>query len=111
MQDFITNYGLPLSYILLAVAFLAAVVAPLITIMQDPKQLVKTAIALGAVVIVFFVAFSVSPADDVAPRLITKFNISEGLSKYIGAGLVVTYLLMVGSMLAIVFNEVSRLFK
>ncbi|MBL7956339.1 MAG: hypothetical protein JNM49_00145 [Flavobacteriales bacterium] len=99
-SDFGINAGLWISYIAFGVAALASLGFALIGI--DKKSL----IGIGGVLAITVIAYFVS---DGATR--PEWNISEGTSKWIGAGLILTYLAMLGAVGAILVGEVRRMLK
>ncbi|WKZ65381.1 MAG: hypothetical protein QY325_11470 [Flavobacteriales bacterium] len=66
----------------------------------------KSFMGMGAFVVVLVVAYLISDGG-VRP----EWNISEGASKWIGAGLILMYVALFGAIIAIVYGEVTRLFK
>lgn len=99
-SDFGISAGLWVSYIAFGVAALAALGFALIGF--DKKSL----IGLGGVAAITAIAYFIS---DGSTR--PEWNISESTSKWIGAGLILTYLAMVGAVGAIVLGEVRRMLK
>lgn len=99
----IIDVGLYASYILIILCALAAVVIPLIQSFSDPQSLVKSAIGLVALVVIFFIGYALASGD--AP------GTTESTSKFVGAGLITMYILFIGAFVAIVFTEVSKMIK
>lgn len=103
------DIGLYLTYILLAVVVIAAVVLPIVNLFSNPKGLLKFGIILVAIIAMFFIGYSVS-SPDVTPKYIS-LGVNEVSVKRIGAGLVMLYVFLFGSILAMIYAEVSKIFK
>jgi len=99
-SDFGISAGLWVSYLAVGLAALAALGFALVGF--DKKSL----IGVGGVLAITVIAYLIS---DGATR--PEWNISEGTSKWIGAGLILTYLAMLGAVGAIVVGEVRRMLK
>jgi len=106
MADFMTNYGIIICYILLAVAVLAAVVFPIIQLAQNPKNAKGALIGIGLLVVVVGIAYALS--SDVNP---SKMDITATAAKQVGTGLYAFYILAIVAIGSLVYAEVSKLFK
>lgn len=85
-----------------------SIILPLLKSLDDPKGLVKSAAGVLALVVLFFIAYSIS-GNEVAPKFEgAPFNLTPGMSQTIGGLLIATYALSVITILSIV---VSELFK
>ncbi len=105
----VADWFIPLSYVLVGFAMIAAIVLPLIyTVTQDPKSLVKIAISLAALVVVFFVCYAFATGEAVKTP---DVEMSAEGSKYIGGVLIMTYVMIAVAFLGAIFGEVSRSFK
>lgn len=99
----IIDVGLVLSYVLIAVSTLAAILIPLAQSLGDPQSLVKSGIGLGAVVVVFLVGYVL--ADSNSP------GATETTSKLVGAGIISMYIFFAIAVVGIVYTEISKLIK
>lgn len=106
MADFMTNYGIIICYILLAVATLAAIVFPIIQFVQHPKNAKGALIGIGALVVT--VAISYVLASDNNP---SNMEITASAAKQVGTGLYAFYLLAGIAIVAVVYSEVAKFFK
>lgn len=105
----VADWFIPLSYVLVGFAMITAIVLPLIyTVTQDPKALVKIAISLGVLVVVFFICYAF--ADATAVKTPDEEMSAEG-AKYIGGVLIMTYVMIAVAFVGAIFGEVSRSFK
>ncbi|MCF8465413.1 MAG: hypothetical protein K9G41_11255 [Flavobacteriales bacterium] len=106
MADFMTNYGIIICYILLAVAVLAAVVFPIIQLIQNPKGAKGALIGVGALVLVLGISYALS--SDAVPG---NLEITPEGAKQVDTGLFAFYILSAVAVIALVYSEVAKLFK
>jgi len=106
MADFMTNYGIIICYILLAVATVAAVVFPIIQFAQNPKNAKGALIGVGALIVVVGIAYVL--ASDNNP---SNMEITASAAKQVGTGLYAFYFLSAVAIVAVVYSEVAKLFK
>jgi len=106
MADFMTNYGIIICYILLAVATLAAVVFPIIQLAQNPKNAKGALVGIGALVVVVGISYIL--AADNNP---SNIEITADAAKQVGTGLYAFYLLSAVAIIAVVYSEVAKFFK
>lgn len=109
MAEFISNYGLYAAYVLIILGILLAIVLPLISAFSNPRSLVGGAVGIVAIVVVFFIGWSLS-GNEVLPTY-TDNNITEASSKFIGGALITMYILISLAIIAIVFSEISKIFR
>jgi len=107
-QDFV-DIMIIVSYALLGLAALAAIVLPLINAIGNPRTLLKSAMGLAVILVVFGIGYSVAGAEITATY--SKFGIDTGMSKYIGGIINTTYILVVIAIVGIVFTEISKIFS
>jgi hypothetical protein len=110
VNEIISEYGLYATYILLAVAVLAAIVLPLINALNNPKSLLKTLGGVVILVVIFFIAFSIS-GSEVLPSYERQGLHTAGASRFVGGTLITMYSLIIIALIAIVITEVKKAFK
>ena len=99
--------GLKLTYVLLVIGVLAALVMPLVqAVMSDPKSLIKSLIGLGIIGVVYLIGYAMAGSEVTAHY--TEFGIDSGISKMVGGLLNTMYLLMIVAIVGIIFTEVSK---
>ncbi len=103
------NIGLFLTYILLAIAFLSLIGFPLLYTLQNFKNAKKGLIGALVAVVLLFIIYAISPADQSV--FYENAGISPSQSKMIGAGLLTTYMLFAGAIVYLVFAEVKKWFE
>ncbi len=103
----IVQIGLILTYILLAVGVLAAIIMPLFqAITTDPRSLLKSAMGLGFIVVIYFIGYALS-GNEVTAKY-TEFGVDASISKMVGGILNTMYILMFGALAGIIFTEVHK---
>ena len=110
MEQIIVNIGIIVAYVLIVIGVVTAVVFPLINAMSEPKVLIKSAIGVVAILIVFGIGYALSDSELTA-KFIQSGVETEGLSKTIGGALTMVYLLMGVAIIGIVYTEFSKAFK
>ncbi len=108
-MDSLINIGFVILYILLVVSIIGVVVFPIIQMAGNLKAAKVTLISILGLVVLFFVAYSASPAE--TGLFYQKMGISPGLSKAIGGGLITTYIIFAGAVISILYSQFSRWFK
>lgn len=103
------DIGLYVGYGLLLVGLAAAVILPLINALKSPKELAKSGMALGAMVVIFVISFGLS-GSEVTAKYIAQ-GVGESSSKLIGAGLTMFYVVFFAAVIGIVYSEISKALK
>lgn len=106
MQNILINIGLYLTYFMLFVAALSALVFPIIFIIQDPGKAKASLFGVLALLLLFVISYFLS-ADELHGELLQ----SHVVSKFVGGGLIMFYIMFVAAILIAVYSEVSRIFK
>lgn len=101
--------GLYVTYIFFFVALGAAIVLPLIHAIKHPKELGKSALGIGFLVVVFVVSYAMSGSE--VSLKAAALGVGEGSSKLIGAGLIMFYIVFVIGMLGMVYSEINKAIK
>ncbi len=99
------------SYLLVAVGIVAAILMPLINSLDNPKSLLKSAIGIVGIVVLFFIAYSIS-SNEVLPKFqASPFNLTPAGSQLVGGMLITTYVLAIFALGSIVLTEVTKAIK
>jgi hypothetical protein len=96
---------------LVIVGVILAVVLPLIKSLDNPKSLLKTALGVVVLVIMFFIAYSISDGEVSAKFAQDPFNLTEGMSKFVGGALIMTYVMTIIALAGIVITEITKAIK
>lgn len=108
MENFI-DPALYITYVLIIVAAAASILLPLIQSLGNPKELAKAGVGVVALVVVFFIAYSIS-GNEVLPSY-TERGIDATLSQLVGGVLTMMYILLFGAVIGIVVTEISKAIK
>jgi len=103
------DIGLYVLYFMLAVAIIVATILPIVNLFSNPKSLIRIAGGAAVLLLAFFAAYSMSDGT-LMPNWVTLEQ-TEFSIKMIGAGLIMLYVFLFGSILAMVYSEVIKLFK
>jgi hypothetical protein len=107
------NFGLQATIGLILVCVLLFLLFFVVDIIKFPKAMIKSLIALAAVVVLFFVIKSAVKAETgpIWNRLASEFAFSESQSKGISAGIWVTAALLIGTVATMIISEIRNFFK
>lgn len=99
------------SYLLIAIGAVSAIVLPLIKSLDDPKSLLLTGASIVGIVVLFFIAYSVS-SNEVLPKFeADPFNLTPQGSQVVGGMLITTYILSLVTIGSILVTEVTKAIK
>ena len=101
------NYGIILTYILLATAAIAAIAFPIMHLVANPKKAKQAGIGLAGLLVVYILAFLL--ASDEVTEHYSKFNVTDTQSKQVGTGLIVFYILAAGAVISALYTEVGKM--
>ena len=79
----------------------------------NPKGAMKAIVALVVLGVLFFALYSTSASESsgIVANALEKFNVTEGQSKFISAGLKSTLILGAAAALSFVVSEIRNFFK
>mgnify|MGYP006188542309 CR=1 FL=1 len=97
-------------YILLGIATLTAIVFPIMTMAQNPKNAKNALIGIVGLAIVFTLGYFMAGDEEVFDAS-AKLLADASTSQLSEAGLNAFYILGVGAIGVIIFSEVSKIFK
>src|SRR5690606_25711804 len=104
----IYDIALYVGYFLVIIGVIAAVLLPLVNSLGNPRSLMKSGIALVALLVVFGVAYAISDNEVTARFAAEPFNLTPGASQFSGGLLIATYFLLVIAFVSIFVNEISK---
>ncbi len=108
-MEAVINIGLYVSYVLMGIAMLAAIVLPLINSLDDTSSLIRGGIGVGIVLVLYLISWAIS-GNEVIDAYI-KWDIGEGISKAIGGALIMMYILFIVAIGGIIYTEISKAIK
>ncbi len=104
-----TDIGLYVGYAVFIVAASAAIVFPLINALKSPKDILKSLAGVGAIVVVFVVAYALS-GSEISVKA-ASMGIGASSSKFIGAGLITFYILLILTVVGVIVSEINKALK
>jgi hypothetical protein len=112
-QSTIFDFGLNAAIYLIIICAIIAVIFGIWFLISQPKKSIKLVGGLIVIFIIGLIAYSSADAGFDSPIVTTleRFDISEGVSKFVSAGLSTTLILGAIAALSIVVAEVINLFK
>lgn len=109
MSDVTVNILLIITYALLGVGALGAIIFPIINMVGDFQKAKSALVGLGGVAVVFLFSYLVS-SNEVLDSYV-KYNVTETSSQMIGAVLVMMYTLGLGAIVLAIAGEIYKAFK
>ncbi|MFO8086655.1 MAG: hypothetical protein R6T91_02460 [Bacteroidales bacterium] len=106
----ITMYHMFWAYVLIIIATVIAIAAPVIQIIMNPGKAKSVLIGIAGFVVLGVVAYLIASGSTDAP-VYEKFDVSATASKRIGASLYATYILGGLAIAATIFSGISKVFK
>ena len=106
MEAFFVNIGIPLCYLLLAVATATAIVFPIIQLAKNPKNAMGALAGVVGLLVVCGISYLLS-SGDAAPHL----EITPEGAKQVETGIFVFYILSITAIVGVIYSGVSKLFK
>lgn len=106
MADFVMYWA----YILLAITLALLLVFPIKHFIEYPKQGIQFLIALGAFLLLYGVSYAL--ASDATNATVYEINnISGGISRMIGAGMIMAYIIGALALIILVYFGILKAFK
>ena len=103
------DIGLWIGYLLAIAGAAGMLVFSIRNIIGNPKNAKFTLIGVGAIIVLFLFSWIIS-SSDLTPRMI-NLQASESMSKMIGAGFIMLYLMGIITVGAIFYVEFKKIFS
>lgn len=97
-------------YILLGIAAVSAIIFPVMTMAQNPKNAKNALIGIVGLAVVFAIGYAMAGNEEIYDASAVLLA-DESTSKMSEAGLNAFYILGLGAIGVIIFSEVSKIFK
>jgi hypothetical protein len=110
-MDILINIGLIVMYLLLAAGLLALLFFSIKVTVTNLGKSKATIIGIVGFAVLFILSYLFSSSTDVSMTLFEKTSTDPGLSKVIGAGLILTYFTFVAVIGSFIYAAVSKLLK
>lgn len=111
MSDFLVNAGLILTYIMIGVAALVALVYPILFLAKNPSKGKIALIGIGSLVLVCIISYVFASGEILTFPGSEKFGMTEASTKRVGMGLITFYILSAGAILSVLYAEVGKFLK
>ena len=108
-MDSLIDIGIYITYILFAIAIIALIFFPLYFMITNFKKAKSGLLGILGLAVIFVISYLVAPADQGV--FYENFGIGPGMSKLIGGGLIITYIMFVCVIIASFYNEIAKWFK
>ncbi len=97
-------------YFLLILSGAVTLVLAFINILKNPKNSMKLLMVVGVMVVLGILSYVLSK-NTFSPALLEKYDISANGVKMVGAGLIMTYFIMIIAIGVFIYTSISRFIK
>jgi hypothetical protein len=97
-------------YFLVILTAVITILFPIAFMIMNPRNSIKIFIGIGVMVVIAIIAYSLATVG-LSDLQLEKLGVSAGTAKYVGTGLIFTYILATLAVLSIVYASISKLFK
>ncbi|MCU0448365.1 MAG: hypothetical protein MUC97_00790 [Bernardetiaceae bacterium] len=106
------DIGIYLSYLMIGVALVAAIVMPLIKSLDNPAGLLKSALGVVGLLVLFAICYFMSDSTIHAAFIekAQKMGVSTGTYQLVGGSIVMIYVVCIVAAAAIVYGEIRSFF-
>jgi NADH:ubiquinone oxidoreductase subunit 6 (subunit J) len=107
-MEILINWGIILTYIMVAFAAFAAIGFGIKQMMQKTNNAKKTLYTIGG--LFFIIIFSYITASNEVLSSYEKYEVTASTAKKVGMGLTSFYILAIGAIGAVLYSELSKVF-
>ncbi|MDR1667443.1 MAG: hypothetical protein LBS03_07120 [Bacteroidales bacterium] len=104
METFITSFIIPVAYLALFLGAVGIIVFAIIQMLKDLKKAQSALIGVGALFVVFLLCYILADGQATKDHTVNQM-------KLINAGIYSVYLVLAGSVAAVIYAAVIRYFK
>lgn len=108
-MDNLIDISLYVSYGLLIIAAIAAILLPFINSLSNPKSLIKSGIGIAVIVVLFVIGWAI--ADSGITAKYTTLGVDSSTSRFVGGALITMYILMIMAIIGIIITELNKAIK
>ena len=110
LRSQILNPFMLIAYVAIIFCAFLAIIFPIIQLIQYPKRAITIIIGIAGIAVLWFISYSLSTGA-VDPDVLIKNNTTESVAKYVGAGLICTYIIFGIIIVSALYSEISKAFK
>lgn len=111
MENTLINIGLYLTYALFVIAIIALLGFSIKQFIGNIAKSKETLYGIIGLIVIFAISYLCASSTDVSEALFKKVGTDYSLSRLIGSGLIMFYILFVGVILTLIGSELARPFK
>ena len=108
-MESLVNIGIILAYIMIAFGAITTIVFGAKKLISNQENRKKTLYIIGGLILIIIVSYLIVSGQ--VPSSYEKYNITSDVSKRVGMGLNMFYLLSIGAIGAILYTELSKMFS
>lgn len=108
MNSGLIDFGLWLSYILLIISVVSLIAFPVYFLIKNFRKAKNGLLGVGALFFIIFLSILASPAKE---EIVGKIITHAGEVRIISGALIATYILMIITIAALIYSQVSKWFK
>lgn len=108
-MDTFINIALWVAMGMVVIAALASILLPLINSLSNPKSLLKSAIGVVALLVLFLIAWSISGNE--VTNTYVNFGVDATGSKLVGGCLILMWILVFIALIGVVVSEINKAIK
>lgn len=103
------DIGLYVMAFLLIASVGALIILEILNLLKDSKALMFAGAVIVGLVVLFFISYSLSSGN--VTTKYTAHGVDEGSSRLIGAGLIMLYIFLFGSIVGMIVSEIYKMLK
>ncbi|UII23683.1 hypothetical protein [Fulvivirga ligni] len=108
-MDTFINIALWVAMGMVVIAALASIFLPLINSLSNPKSLLKSAIGVVALLVLFLIAWAISGNE--VTNTYVNFGLDATGSKLVGGCLILMWILLVIALIGVIVSEINKAIK
>jgi polyferredoxin len=110
LKDKLLNPFLALTFLIFAIAALAAIVFPFLEMLRNPRKLLGMAAIIAGFVVLALISYAISQ-NHFDPEQLQKLRSTPAVSRSVGAGLIFTYFVAGFTILAFIVSSVVNFLR